>query len=144
MEFTDIVSIPFKRESASQQVTELRAHNFIGFPEVSIPFKRESASQLAQAKEEANRFGRKFPFPSNGIARLNATANRRINRNYSIGVSIPFKRDSASQRRRARIGRLAEGGSFHSLQTGERVSTRRLLHRRDCEDSVCFHSLQTG
>ena len=65
----NLVSIPFKRDSASQRGQKPRLYGSLILSMVSIPFKRDSASQ----------------HPSE--AQL-STTNK---------VSIPFKRESASQ-----------------------------------------------
>ena len=68
--WNDLVSIPFKRERASQQRSP--PTNAESRLRVSIPFKRDSASQL--------------------------NANNKMESKMTINVSIPFKRDSATQR----------------------------------------------
>ena len=65
---------------------------------VSIPFKRDSASQLDVVERAGDSLQiEAFPFPSNGIARLNSKENTFLTVYRRSLVSIPFKRDSASQ-----------------------------------------------
>ena len=92
---------------------------------VSIPFKRERASQQGSNIVLTTENVERFPFPSNGIARLKTSREGSLGRGHASfhslqtgarvstpgkkwyrplrrSVSIPFKRDSASQRQRQR------------------------------------------
>ena len=183
-----IVSIPFKRESASQLSQKIME---VQMDLEKFPFPSNGSAHLNPTDHEGVNEIRKFPFPSNGRAHLNGM---RLGRQNGIGqrsgVSIPFKRESASQLKdrigldgvfkkvrfpfpsngrahlnqlppwvekvreimfpfpsngRARLNsRLLSGDdpqdiSFHSLQTGERVSTIRLyLKMEDIMVSIPF------
>ena len=64
---------------------------------VSIPFKRESASQDCEnnfVNDETLKL-LKFPFPSNG--KVHRKSENGCRRQWGADVSIPFKRESASQ-----------------------------------------------
>ena len=102
---------------------------------VSIPFKRESVSELLTEKDSARQSSYVFQFPSNGKAYLNdflremniaigdgtdkfqfpSNGKAYLNRNTNIGlmpkrdcVSIPFKRESVSEPKNERIANAAE------------------------------------
>ena len=108
------VSIPFKRESASQANTASRADSRAN-SNVSIPFKRESASQV-QAKLLINgRLILTFQFPSNG----------KVHRKLSQAIFV-----------------VASGVGFNSLQTGKCIA--RLMKCSKMKREHCFNSLQTG
>ena len=142
------VSIPFKRESVSQEGTanfrESKWHS-----KVSIPFKRESVSQgaFAAMKDIEHHL---FQFPSNGKVYLKFSAQIRIGMKEIVGsfnslqtgkcisrhrcnikpsnffgpVSIPFKRESVSQESVAEVQAwIKVNKSFNSLQTGKCISS---------------------
>ena len=86
------VSIPFKRESASQRNAD--AQSWAGIVDVSIPFKRESASQLGQnGFFRGDRTEVSIPFKRESASQLSPSASCKP----TCSVSIPFKRESASQ-----------------------------------------------
>ena len=119
------VSIPFKRESVSQDfIHELKEDSI--FIRVSIPFKRESVSQVdtrrAEGRHKAGfnslQTGKcisspkwshpnpcaqnsLFQFPSNGKVYLKDS--QRVSARIQVRVSIPFKRESVSQASTLRI-----------------------------------------
>ena len=156
--------------------------------EVSIPFKRESVSQ--DLIYDGPEISRVFQFPSNGKAypKAKATAEaktlrertgfnslqtgKRIPRdgnedgNDGSGVSIPFKRESVSQGHRNRTPVTTLQGfqfpsngkaypkiyihshlmmlrGFNSLQTGKRIPSHEKFAHYMCNEHS-FNSLQTG
>ena len=113
------VSIPFKRERASQGAGTYPPPTR-GRGGVSIPFKRERASQV-RAETVLSLILPKFPFPSNRKAHRKAENVGRL-QCESIEVSIPFKPESTSQVRIS-LMLIGIGHRFHSLQTGTRSTS---------------------
>ena len=119
-----VVSIPFKRERATQPPIAMSIRSFAKNcfhslqtgaristilhrrcqcsrdSGVSIPFKRERATQLTDGRGRFNA-SVVFPFPSNGSAHLNEASCERMGLTKRR-VSIPFKRDSATQLKKFR------------------------------------------
>ena len=94
---SDLVSIPFKRESVSELSVRV-VEPLLPSLRVSIPFKRESVSEptfVRLTKEVVKVL--KFQFPSNGKAYLNwFQCWFRLKWLFDF-VSIPFKRESVSE-----------------------------------------------
>ena len=112
---------------------------------VSIPFKRESISEPKKLAEIVNTLSAKFQFPSNGKAYLNPSlippsprspsfnslqTGKHIWTSYimalydnRIQVSIPFKRESISERNCRAFDTRTTAQGFNSLQTGKHIWT---------------------
>ena len=97
---------------------------------VSIPFKRESASQ-EQKIEVAYPFTVRtlFPFPSIGKAYPKIYGTRSPVQHTAV-VSIPFKRESVSKADHTPRNTTYSSDRFHSLQTGKRIQS--VFGRRIC------------
>ena len=106
-----VVSIPFKRESVSQDC--VRMGNKIRIFIVSIPFKRESVSQGRPPLKWSSRW-KSFNSLQTGkrITRFRCVVSLK----FRLEVSIPFKRESVSQDvvRRGRCGRISLSFQFPS------------------------------
>ena len=112
-----MVSIPFKRESASQ-VKTVSVDLETG---VSIPFKRESVSQDQRDSgrdEECNCVS--IPFKRESVSQVE---RRRTCCALRGIVSIPFKRESVSQAFTYPEVRPPFADGFNSLQTGKCISS---------------------
>ena len=108
-----IVSIPFKRERVFRRkiLNRLRVSQI---KQVSIPFKRERADKVHSFFHEKKTTNQEFQFPSNGNAqtKVGGIGRRAGLRNQ---VSIPFKRERASQESRQSVrGPRCAGGQFPS------------------------------
>ena len=135
------VSIPFKRESISEQKGDKNEKHH--YERVSIPFKRESISELCWRTTKERRHAGKFQFPSNGKAYLNG-------KNFEI---FPVRdRNSFNSLQTGKhiwtpamlvSGKLTQN-RFNSLQTGKHIWTHSHSHLCQPQSRVCFNSLQTG
>ena len=111
------VSIPFKRESVSKEVTPEAEENS---NDVSIPFKRESVSKAAKATCHFTPFRSSFNSLQTG---------KRIQSDGKERDKISFKSFNSLQTGK-RIQRYPQTGthkpvttSFNSLQTGKRIQS---------------------
>ena len=114
--FRRIVSIPFKRESASQ---ERGQHDKVArYGEYfSIPFKRENGAQALLGDYRLSQTITEFPFPSNGKPDRKSRFSKRV--------------------------KPTRAQSFHSLQTGKCIVSG-LTDSMFTQEQISFHSLQTG
>ena len=132
-----IVSIPFKRERASQRVIIVSITSGGVFP---FPSNGSAHLNLSDLSDDEKHEAVRFPFPSNGRAHLNMADLL----NKQGGRMFPFPSNGRARLNSA-TKRLAgwRSHSFHSLQTGERVSTY-VITNGWSPTSRGFHSLQTG
>ena len=114
-----IVSIPFKRESASKVHASTRRQSTAKVIIVSIPFKRESASKAQNAVPDTL---------------------------LGFTVSIPFKRESASKAPETPARPVTADMRFNSLQTGKCIESSLFYSNAETHvrTFVSFNSLQTG
>ena len=164
--FPVIVSIPFKRESASKVDEDW---DVLMLTHCEFPFP--SNGKVHRKGPSKNGFPRfiEFPFPSNGKVHRKLHSPRRSQRQKR--VSIPFKRESASKVRKklfpATSIRYRAKTCFNSLQTGKCIESKYCfmhevphivvfqfpsngkVHRKSEKVvfrtiQLCFNSLQTG
>ena len=109
---------PFPSNGKAYHKGHQRNWHLRGNPKVSIPFKRESVSQVI-------------------------TQQRKHQYSY-ICVSIPFKRESVSQGSSEELTSSWQSQSFHSLQTGKRITSHYTTAQASILVYLCFNSLQTG
>ena len=158
---TEVVSIPFKRESVSkaffvvapvdvdaqicfnslQTGKRIQSHNPKSRCQtthlVSIPFKRESVSKVQPLTTTFPKSPVSIPFKRESVSKVRVSVIVKETKE----VSIPFKRESVSKD--CRLMLLATVvPSFNSLQTGKRIQSTQEMRMRFGRKS--FNSLQTG
>ena len=110
------VSIPFKRESTSQDEDHGRPKKPVSL--VSIPFKRERVSKGLKFGQHTIKRG--FPFPSNGKVHRKSTHQK----NYWTPVMFPFPSNGKVHRKTPQYREAVLNlMSFHSLQTGKCIAS---------------------
>ena len=109
---------------------------------VSIPFKRERASQGLDIISNMG-FVDRFQFPSNGNAHRKVSRLSAVGVYEQDGVSIPFKRERASQGLDKWTAQKQRG--MFPFPSNRNAHRKHLLTRAIKKwFNHCFHSLQTG
>ena len=92
-----VVSIPFKREGTCELLGNLFRSDY----EVEFQFPSNGKARVNATAAESRRNRSTFQFPSNGKARVNSCCNNR-QVFHRRRVSIPFKREGTCEQRKLR------------------------------------------